>query len=147
MTIDDTLAYLTGTWALHRTIADHRSGRRGAFEGEGRVRAERRRGRYEEHGRLRFGLYAGSAQRALNLVGSPGGAVAVQFVDGRPFFELNLVTGACAATHHCRLDRYELRYEVASPDVLVERWRVTGPDNDYEAETTWRRRSSGAPSG
>lgn len=147
MTIDDTLAFLTGTWALERAIADHRTGASGAFEGEGRVQVVSRRGRYEEHGRLHLGRYAGSAQRALDLVESSGGAVAVHFTDGRPFFELNLVTGTCAATHQCRLDRYELRYEVASPDVLVEHWRVTGPEKDYEAETRWRRRLPAAATG
>jgi hypothetical protein len=140
MEIDDTLAYLTGAWELERTITDHRTGATGSFAGGGEVRTVGRRGRYEERGRLRLGGYDGSTHRALEFVGTDGGAVAVRFADGRPFIELNLVDGTWRAVHPCRLDRYELRFEVGSSDLLLEHWRVTGPAKDYEARTTWRRR-------
>ncbi|HEX4009539.1 MAG TPA: DUF6314 family protein [Solirubrobacteraceae bacterium] len=141
MRVQDTLDYLTGEWTLDRAIVDHRGAGTGAFEGHGALRTAGRRGRYEEWGRLRLGGYDGSARRALDLIAGPDGAVAVRFVDGRPFFELDLVTGTCRAVHPCRQDRYELEFEVSSPDVLVERWRVTGPAKDYEARTVWRRRT------
>jgi len=140
MEVVDTLAFLTGSWALDRAIADHRTGAGGSFDGDGDVHTVGRRGRYEEQGRLRLGGYDGSAHRALDLIGTDGGGVAVHFPDGRPFFELSLADGACRAVHQCRLDRYELRFEVGSDDLLLERWRVTGPAKDYEARTTWRRR-------
>lgn len=140
MQVQDTLEYLPGNWTLQRAIVDHRIGVTGSFEGDGELRTEGRRGRYDERGRLRFGGYDGSAHRALDLIATPDHAVAVRFVDGRPFFELDLVTGTCRAVHPCREDRYELEFEVGSPDLLVERWRVTGPAKDYEARTTWRRR-------
>lgn len=139
MEIEDTLEYLSGTWDLTRIFADHRAGTTGSFAGTAEVRTHDRRGRYEERGRLRFGGCDTSAHRALQLVGVDGGAVAVRFIDGRPFFDLDLVRGTCRAVHPCRADRYELAFEVGSPDLLVERWRVTGPEKDYEAETTWRR--------
>jgi hypothetical protein len=140
MEVDDTLAYLTGAWLLDRSIADHRAGTTGSFEGDGELQTIGRQGRYEEQGRLRFGDHDTSARRALDLIGTDAGAVAVRFTDGRPFFELDLLSGTCRAVHQCRLDRYELHFEVGSPGLLLERWRVTGPEKDYEAQTTWRRR-------
>lgn len=140
MEVDDTLAYLTGSWELERAIADHRTEATGSFAGDGVVRTAGRRGRYEEQGRLRLGGYDGTAHRELDLFAADGGVVAVRFSDGRPFIDLNLVDGAWQAVHQCGRDRYELRFEVGSSDLLLERWRVTGPDKDYEARTIWRRR-------
>jgi len=140
MRVSDTLDYLAGDWALERAIVDHHAGLTGSFHGDGALRTSERRGRYEERGRLCFGGYDGSAHRALDLVATTGGAVAVRFTDGRPFFDLDLVTGACSAVHPCRQDRYQLEFKVGSADVLLERWRVTGPAKNYEAQTTWRRR-------
>ncbi|HTU84752.1 MAG TPA: DUF6314 family protein [Solirubrobacteraceae bacterium] len=139
MEVEDTLAYLAGTWTLTRAIVDHRSGSSGSFDGVARVHTLGRRGRYEEQGRLRFGGYDGSARRALELVVLDARGVAVLFADGRPFFHLDLVTGTCQAVHRCSLDRYELEFGASSPDLLLERWRVRGPEKDYEAQTTWRR--------
>jgi hypothetical protein len=139
MEIADTLEYLTGAWELERTFVDHRVGATGSFAGTAQVLTRDRRGRYEERGRLRFGGYDGSAHRSLELICTDDGTVAVRFVDGRPFFDLDLGRGTCHAVHPCRADRYEIAFEVASSDLLVERWRVTGPEKDYEAETTWRR--------
>lgn len=140
MEVDDTLAYLTGSWTLERAIDDHRAGTTGSFEGDGEVRAAGRRGRYEEHGQFRLGSYHASAHRALDLVGDDDGGVALHFLDGRPFIDLNLAHGTWRAMHQCSPDLYELEFEVGSSDLLVERWRVTGPAKDYEARTTWRRR-------
>jgi hypothetical protein len=139
MVVKDTLAYLAGEWTLTREIVDHRSGRSGSFDGVANVRTSGRRGRYEEHGRLRFGGYDGSARRTLELVGTNGSGVAVLFADGRPFFDLDLLMGTCQAVHQCSEDRYELEFGATSTDRLLERWRVCGPEKDYEARTTWRR--------
>jgi hypothetical protein len=140
MEIEDTLSFLGGTWMLRRAIVDHLTRVSGSFDGEAEVRLFGRRGRYEEHGRLRFGRYDGSARRALELIGTDGNGVVVRFEDGRPFFELDLATGGGRAAHQCSEDRYELAFEVNSPDELFERWRVRGPHKNYEAQTTWRRR-------
>lgn len=139
MAVPDTLAYLTGSWTLSRAIVDHRTGATGSFDGDAEVLARGRRGRYEEHGRLRFGSYDGSARRALDLVGTDGGGVAVLFTNGRPFLDLDLAGGVYRGVHLCSRDRYELEFAVSSPDILLERWRVRGPTKDYEARTTWRR--------
>ncbi len=139
MRVDDTLAYLTGAWALERRIADRLTGEPGSFRGGGRLRTMGRRGRYEERGRLRLGGHETSAYRILEMIGGDDGRVAVRFADGRRFFDLDLRTGACRAVHPCSPDRYELEFRVCSSDLLIERWRVSGPAKDYEAETLWRR--------
>lgn len=139
MEVEDTLAYLTGTWKLSREIDDHLSGLSGLFVGDARVRSVGRTGRYEENGRLRFGATEGRAHRTLGLTGTPGGVVSVHFSDGRHFFDLDLATGICAALHRCSRDRYELEFNVSSADLLLERWRVCGPTKNYQARTLWRR--------
>ncbi len=139
MDVEDTLSYLNGTWTLSRAIVDHAGGVTGSFDGDAQVRTRGRRGRYEERGRLSFGSYDGSAQRALELIGTDDGSVAVQFIDGRPFFALDLSGGICGVVHQCSRDRYELEFEVSSADLLLERWRVRGPAKHYEARTIWRR--------
>lgn len=139
MEVGDTLGYLTGRWTLSRAIIDHLTGVNGSFDGEARVRTLRRRARYEEQGRLRYGGYDGSARRGLDLIAREGSVVAVLFTDGRPFVELDFSRGSDRAVHQCSRDRYELEFDVRSPDLLLERWRVCGPLKDYEARTTWRR--------
>ena len=140
MEVRDTLVYLTGRWALTRDLVDHMTGVSGSFAGEARVQTYGRRGRYEEHGRVRLGTYEGRAERALELVGTDGSAVEVLFTDGRPFFELDLVSGTHRAVHECSADLYELEFEVGSADLLVERWRVRGPTKNFDARTRWLRR-------
>lgn len=140
MEIPDTLTYLAGSWTLTRSITDHRTPVTGSFAGDGEVETLGRRARYEEHGRMSIGGYDGSARRALDLIGSDDSHVAVRLTDGRPFFELDLSHGISRAVHHCGRDRYELRFEVADGDLLLEHWHVLGPEKDYEAHTTWQRR-------
>lgn len=139
MTIDDTLAYLVGTWALSRTIEDYHRGATYAFRGSAEVRRRGCHARYEEEGVLRVGERQGRARRALRLTATEEGVVVVCFPDGRPFFDLNLGSGVCSVLHPCRMDCYELAFQVASESLLVERWHVTGPSKHYAAETVWQR--------
>jgi hypothetical protein len=139
MQVEDTLAYLTGSWTFSRVIVDDLTGVSGYCSGAVEVRTLGGRGRYEERGRLRLRGYDGTARRVLDLIRTDGGAVTVFFTDGRPFFDLDLVNGSCHALHHCSRDRYELEFGAGSPDLLFERWRVRGPEKDYDARTTWRR--------
>jgi hypothetical protein len=139
MEIADTLAYLTGNWRLERVIADHQSGDDGLFRGHGEVQAAGDEGAYDERGVLRLGAHQGRARRTLQLARAPRGVVAVRFVDGQPFFDLDLLSGECVAVHPCREDRYRIEFEVVSDSLLRERWRVTGPLKNYTAQTTWQR--------
>lgn len=139
MDVRDTLGYLAGGWTLRRCLTDHRAATSGSFAGEADVLIRGRRGRYREHGQLRLGGHTSIARRALDLVGGDGGALAVLFTDGRPFFDLDLATGTCEALHLCGADRYALWFEARGDDLLVERWRVVGPQKDYEAHTRWER--------
>jgi hypothetical protein len=143
--VDDTFRFLLGEWALRRTIADHRDDRRGEFEGAATVRpsgSEGDRARYQETGRLRYGGYDGRAGRTLELL-REGGAVLVNFSDGRPFFVLDLRDGSCHADHPCGADHHVLEFHVRSDSLLDERWHVHGPHTHYTARTRWERRDRG----
>jgi Family of unknown function (DUF6314) len=143
--IIDTFDFLLGSWKLSRSIEDHRSGIRGSFRGTAVLAAaqpqpqphpEGGRASYDEAGEMSFGAYTGPASRHLEYATRPGsGLVAVSFADGRPFFDLDLSSGRWQGIHPCRDDRYELAFVVRSPDVVEERWHVTGPAKDYDAVT------------
>ncbi len=91
---------------------------------------------YLETGELRFGPHAGPATRSLRYQGLPDGTVDVRFADGHLFYRLDLRSGHCTAVHQCRADRYEITYLVLGEDLMEERWRVRGPDKDYDATAT-----------
>jgi hypothetical protein len=138
--ISDTLEFLTGSWTLQRTLTDHRTGVCGSFSGTATVRwTDAAEAQYLEQGTLDFGAHHGPAGRTLRLLPAAGGAVGVRFANGRPFFELNLATGHCAADHPCVEDMHEISFTVIDAGTVEERWRVRGPATDYDALTTWRR--------
>ena len=143
MTVADTLDFLVGTWTVERLIDDHRSGIRGRFDGTAVLLPEEgaepvTRASYQEAGELRFGEHTGPASRRLTYVRS-GGAVLLYFADGRPYTDLDLRSGTWETEHPCVADLYAVRTEVCAPDELRERWRVRGPDKDYDAVTVLRR--------
>jgi len=148
----DTVGFLLGTWRLSRSIEDHRSATRGAFTGTARLTdgasaggAVRPAGRttrlahYEEEGELRFGSYRGAARRELGYERLESGAAMVYFADGRPFVDLDLTAGTWRSGHRCGEDDYEIVTVVRSPTMVEERWRVRGPEKDYDAVTTLAR--------
>jgi hypothetical protein len=145
----DTFGFLLGSWALDRSIEDHRSGIKGWFRGTATLTlreqqpvprgAPRPGARYEELGELSFGSALGPAVRILDYLRIDATAVRVSFTDGRPFLDLNLETGAWQGDHRCGEDRHELATFVRSPDVIEECWRVRGPATAYDAATVLRR--------
>jgi hypothetical protein len=139
MAVADTFEYLLGEWSLHRIIADHRSNARGTFAGTADVRVVDNGAQYEERGQLQYAGYDGNAGRTHEYHATENGTVLVNFSDGRPFFELDLRTGACRADHQCGEDLHELSFECHGTDLIREHWRVTGPSKDYSATTTWQR--------
>jgi len=147
MEIIDTLRFLLGTWTLERSIADHRSGIRGIFEGSatlvevpnGRSCNLSGGARYDETGHLQFGAHTGPASRSLEYALLNRTTVLLYFTDGRPFADLDLRSGAWRSIHHCGQDRYELTTFVRSHSEVQERWRVQGPAKDYRASATLRR--------
>jgi len=142
-----TLDFLLGTWAVDRSIEDHRSGALGSFRGTAVLAAEPevgrpgdRRARYDEAGELSFGTHAGPASRHLRYAAGPDAAVVrVSFADGRPFVDLDLSGGSWRAVHQCGADRYELTTIVRSRHIVEEHWRVRGPGKSYDAVTTLTR--------
>jgi hypothetical protein len=146
--IADTLGFLLGTWDLSRSYADHRSGTAATFQGQAVLvtdaAAEPERAEYEETGRLCLGSHQGTARRSLEYIRQPGGTVMLYRPGRQPYVDLDLTSGAWAAVHPCGADRYEVTTVVRSRDVVQEYWRVQGPDKDYTAVTTLRRRSGPA---
>jgi Family of unknown function (DUF6314) len=144
--IEDALEFFAGLWDLDRSIEDHRSGARGTFRGRASLTeipagagpaAERLS--YEEAGELLFGAYRGPAHRTLEYVRLQDASVQLCFADGRPFIDVDLSGGHCTRVHDCGEDRYEISMIAISRDLMEERWRVRGPEKDYDALTTLRR--------
>lgn len=138
-----TADYLRGRWQVERAITDFRSGQSGSFAGSARC-AETPAGSetpagalsYREQGELNFGGHRGPASRGLLYLARSDGAVDVRFADGRPFYRLDLRSGACSAEHPCGRDSYQVTIRVLSPGAYIERWRVRGPGKDYVMTTT-----------
>jgi hypothetical protein len=136
---NETLDFLLGRWRVERTVTDHRRGDQGHFRGTAAfTRAEDssstgERVRFDEVGDYSIGDYHGEARRSLEYVASADSSVAITFVDGHHFIELNLASGESSDEHLCNLDRYEITTVVKSRDLVEERWRVEGPEKDYDA--------------
>jgi hypothetical protein len=157
----DTLDYLRGRWRIERRIADHRAGGAGTFDGLARFEADGAEAdgaeaegieahgvgasgievsgievlAYHEHGELRFGGHRGPASRSLIYRRRPDGTADVCFADGREFYRLDARSGAWQGQHDCGRDRYTVAGEMLDSGRLRERWRVRGPDKDYEITT------------
>jgi Family of unknown function (DUF6314) len=135
----DTLDFLLGRWRVERIVNDHRRGDQGQFRGVATFsRSESPntavgRVRFEEVGDYAIGDYRGEARRSLEYVASADSTVAITFVDGQHFIDLNLASGESSDEHLCNLDRYEITTVVKSRDLVEERWRVEGPEKDYDA--------------
>ncbi len=138
--IANTLQFLLGSWSIERVITDHREAGTVRFSGVAVVQPAVTGASYLEQGQVSTVAHTRPARRGLRLRERSDGTVRVDFPDGRPFVDLDLSAGRAEATHPCRADTYEMAFEVLGPDQLLERWRVTGPTKDYEAETLWRRR-------
>lgn len=139
----DTLGFLLGEWSLERRITDHLTDQDLVFDGTAQVTpdtADPETAIYREEGLLEVHGRSGPARRSLRFARIAPAGVAVAFADGRPFFDLDLTTGICTATHPCKADTYLLSFDVLDADTMLEGWNVRGPDKDYDAETVWRRR-------
>jgi Family of unknown function (DUF6314) len=161
----DALAFLRGTWRVERRLTDHAAGTTGSFTGIARWAAaadvadvveaadatrsgprgdnSNRPGdaggpelTYRESGELRFGGHRGPASRSLIYRGRADGTADVRFADGRPFYHLDPRQGTWQARHDCGRDEYLLAGRRLDDTTIEERWRVRGPDKDYEITTT-----------
>lgn len=141
-----TLEFLRGHWQVERAITDFAAGQSGSFAGvavcdwagDGPAGVLS----YVEQGELRFGGHRGPASRSVLYARGPDGAVDVRFVDGRPFYRLDLRSGSWAAEHPCGADNYVVTVRILGPDTYLERWRVSGPGKDYVMTTTMTRISA-----
>ena len=144
-----TVDFLAGDWTVVRRICDRRSGEVGSFRGTASFRPAAEAGSsktmsFVESGELRLGRHHGPAERSLLILDAGDGTADVRFADGREFYQLDLRSGTCAAVHPCRADRYDLTASRLGPDSFTETWRVTGPEKDYELQTTYTRAEPGA---
>jgi hypothetical protein len=121
-------------------IADHRGAVEGVFDGFAVIVAEgKAAATYAEEGLLRMGDGPQlTATRAYRWQFSED-AVAVFFVDGRPFHNFRLDAGEVAAEHLCGADLYRVRYDFAGWPFWTARWEVQGPRKDYAMESQYRR--------
>jgi hypothetical protein len=149
--VTDTLDFLHGHWRIERHIADHRAGGSGTFDGAARFEACAAGAdglevsgagvsgvealAYHEHGELRFGGHRGPASRSLIYRRRPDAAADVCFADGREFYRLDARSGAWRGQHDCGRDHYAVAGELLDSGRFQERWRVRGPDKDYEITT------------
>lgn len=142
----DVLDFLCGRWRIERRIADHRGGGTGTFDGMARFEArggeahggEAHGGQglaYHEHGELRFGGHHGPASRSLIYRRRPDGTGDVRFADGREFYRLDARSGYWQGQHDCGRDHYTVAGDILDSGMFQERWRVRGPDKDYEITT------------
>ncbi len=141
MDATETLQFLSGTWRVRRDVTDYRDGDRCIFVGIATFSpSEESDGvlHFEEHGEMSIGPYRGPSTRRLTYQVHDG-CLSVAFADGHHFIDLDLTDGTSIDTHLCNLDRYEITTVAKSADLLEERWRVVGPQKDYEAVTTLER--------
>jgi hypothetical protein len=138
------LDFLRGRWRADRVLTDFRSGQQGSFAGVAAFTVHLASAAgpalaYLEQGELSFGGHHGPASRRLLYLPAGDGAAAVLFADGRPFYRLDLRSGACQAEHPCGPDSYLVTVRVLGPDAYLESWRASGPGKDYEMTTTLAR--------
>lgn len=140
--VTDPLAYLAGTWRVHRTMRDLAAGRDGSFQGLATIEAHGAGLLWREAGMVRMGGHEGPAGRVLRVVPAPEGGWEVLFDDGRPFHPLDLRTGACDVVHLCGRDRYEGTYRALGAGAMSVAWRVRGPAKDLEMVSRYSAGSS-----
>lgn len=143
---EETIEYLAGSWRVRREVFDHRTGETSVFAGIASFVRTERSGetvlRLDETGDVRLGEYCGEAHRQLEYAASSDSTVAINFLDGRHFIDLDLADGESRDVHVCSADRYEIATIATSSDLFEEHWRVFGPEKDYVAVTTLERISS-----
>jgi hypothetical protein len=152
----DALDFLRGDWRIERRLVDYAAGGTGTFDGAAQFEVARFEVArfdaarfealgaapddpaliYHESGELRFGGHRGPASRSLIYRGRPDGTADVFFADGREFYHLDPRSGHWTGQHPCGRDHYELAGQLLGERTFEERWRVRGPDKDYEIFTT-----------
>jgi hypothetical protein len=131
--VRDLLGFLRGGRIITRQIEDGRNDAFGRLDGIARFAPTPFGLCYDEEGELTLGAHRGTAsQRYLfasagsGMAGRPA-MVEVRFADGRPFYSLDLASGAAAVTHACGDDYYRGRYRVLDDNRFILAWRVSGP--------------------
>jgi hypothetical protein len=149
MPVPDVLAYLTGTWQVHRTAHDIAAGMTGRFTGTTVFRGPADGGPgllHQESGTFLWQGVARPAERTLRfLPGETEGTARVEFADGRFFHALDLRSGAYTADHPCSADLYRGTFTVSGPDRWRTSWRVRGPAKDILLVTDYLRRPRTEP--
>ncbi len=121
-------AYFDKPWTLTRDIINHHDGTAASLTGHADFLNEEGGLFFTESGTLKLPHGAFPATRRtrwhFNLSG-----IEMFFEDGRFFHGFSDTHRA--ARHLCGNDIYDVTYEFA-PDVWTSRWRVTGPQKNYE---------------
>lgn len=131
--------YFAGAWSLTRRIVDRRAGLTGHYAGEAILRPDPQGFDYEETGEMCFGAYTGRASQSYRWDIDATGLLTVRFRDGRLFHELDLAIGDTAVEHLCAADFYRGRFRLASDDLWLSRWQVSGPRKNQLILNRYRR--------
>ncbi|MEL7468100.1 MAG: DUF6314 family protein [Pseudomonadota bacterium] len=131
-----TQSYLEGPWHMIRIIENVREGVIGevwgdaefVFDGEGLTCIE--------NGVLRFQGTDYHTGRVSLWRFRAGDKVDVQYEDGRPFHDF--LTQRPIALKIAEDARYEISYDF-EPKTWLSRWKMLGPNSDYEMTTRYRR--------
>lgn len=137
--VADPVRALAGAWSIERVVRDLADGRDAAFSGLARIVSDGDGLTWTEEGHLVTAGHAGRARRAMRIVPAGDGGWEVLFEDGRPFHPLDLTGGDCTVVHPCGRDRYDGNYRMDGADLLLVRWRVTGPAKNLDIRSEYRR--------
>lgn len=131
--------FLTGAWAIRRSVIDSQSGIRGTYTGVAEFTALKNDLRYRELGELSFGSYRGVSHRDLLFAFQENGCAEVLFADGRPFHTLDLRSGTDRVTHLCGSDAYYGCFKAIDSNSLCVDWLIKGPRKNQRLSTCYTR--------
>lgn len=138
--IEDAVAFLTGTWSTRRSLIDRASGTEGTFTGTTTFTPDEGGLRWNEEGTVTWPHFQGPAFRSYAVVGD-GASMSVHFDDGRLLCRLDLSGGRARDDHACSPDTYRVEFVITSPDSIEYSWDVTGPAKDLLLTTALTRLS------
>ncbi|MFP7672894.1 DUF6314 family protein [Marivita sp. S0852] len=133
------LSAFLGTWLVHRSIHNHRSGRTGQFDGTAVFSPDTGGLAYVETGHLHLDGHPPFKAERRYFWRCEDHILYVDFDDRRPFHSLPPNTRN--ARHWCDPDMYDVTYDFSAWPVWHSTWDVSGPQKAYRMTTSYRRKT------